>query len=289
VTELDYGGRVVWEYSPGATFGGLTFAGFHHDVTRLENGNTLAMASVIVKNSAISPKDLIDDCLIEIDPTGQIVWAWYTFHHAHEFGFSDAARIQIWNAGGDWAHANAVEVLPHNNLNDERFKPGNVMVSYRNLNAVIVIDKATGAIVWKSNLTIGQHNPTMIPIGLEGAGRILAPTFRTFSRVVEMDPLTNTAPWVYTAAKSGFQDWSFFAPFISGAQRLGGGNTLVTEGTKGRIFEITRSGDIVWEYMSPFAEIRLDTTPPVFSNNVFRAYRLPFYWPFFPAPPDGGV
>lgn len=43
----------------------------------------------------------------------------------------------------------------------------------------------------------------------------------------------------------------FFSAFISGAQRLANGNTLVCEGAKGRVFEVTRDGKIVWDYWSP--------------------------------------
>jgi hypothetical protein len=304
ISELDYNGRIVWEYKAGATIDQFQFGGFHHDLLRLENGNTMTLASVLVDGSSISSKQLIDDCVVEINQAGEIVWAWYTFQHAEQFDFTEAGRIQIWNAGGDWAHANAVAVIPNNDLNDDRFRPGNVIISYRNLNTFIVIDKNTHQIVWKSgpanHLTIGQHNAHMIPQGLEGAGHILAfdnggsggypAVFRDYSRVVEIDPKApRPAAWIYTASKSGFQNWSFFSSFISGAQRLGGGNTLITEGTKGRIFEVTSTGSIVWEYMSPFSEVRSDGGTFVIDNNVYRAYRLPSYWPFFAAPPDGGV
>jgi hypothetical protein len=35
-------------------------------------------------------------------------------------------------------------------------------------------------------------------------------------------------------------------------QRLENGNTLINEGSNGRIFEVTRDHEIVWEYISPF-------------------------------------
>ena len=44
----------------------------------------------------------------------------------------------------------------------------------------------------------------------------------------------------------------FYSPFISSAQRLPNGNTLVTEGSDGRIFEVTRDHELVWEYISPY-------------------------------------
>ena len=301
VTEYDYNGNPVWEYTAGATFDVFPFGGFHHDVTRLDNGNTLVMASALVDVGYISNKKLIDDCLIEIDHSGKIVWAWYTWQHFADFQFSDVAKSQIYGRGGDWAHANSVTVVPANTLFDPRFRQGNLIISYRNLNTIIVVDRATGAIVWQmgpnDSQTIGQHYVHMIPLGLQGAGRLMAfdngasggypPISREFSRVVEIDTWSKTIPWKYSASNTGVQNWTFYSPFISGAQRLQAGNTLITEGTKGRIFEVTSTGAIVWEYMSPFSEERLEDGNTVVDYNVFRAIRLPGLWPWFGAVPGG--
>jgi hypothetical protein len=43
---------------------------------------------------------------------------------------------------------------------------------------------------------------------------------------------------------------NFFSSNISGAERLPGGNTLICSGSTGRIFEVTRSGNIVWEHIN---------------------------------------
>ena len=42
-----------------------------------------------------------------------------------------------------------------------------------------------------------------------------------------------------------------YAPFVSGAERLPNGNTLVTHGTHGTFYEVTLEGEIVWTYISP--------------------------------------
>ncbi len=76
--------------------------------------------------------------------------------------------------------------------------------------------------------------------------------------------------WTYT------EPAHFFSPFISGVQRLASGNTLVCEGVKGRVFEITRAGEIVWDFWSPLGgDIEPSKTggkaPP---NALFRATRI---------------
>lgn len=71
--------------------------------------------------------------------------------------------------------------------------------------------------------------------------------------------------WTYKANPST----DFFAERISGAQRLPDGNTLICNGPAGSFFEVTASGEIVWEYTNPYST----STPG--GNSVFRAVR---YW-----------
>ncbi len=69
--------------------------------------------------------------------------------------------------------------------------------------------------------------------------------------------------------------------FISSAQRLPNGNTLITEGADGRIFEVTSEHEIVWEYISPYYGKGRN------HNMVYRAYRLPYDWiPQLPKPEE---
>jgi len=99
---------------------------------------------------------------------------------------------------------------------------------------------------------------------------------------LELDPISLQIVWQYTPVEAGFViplDASrFYSPFVSSAQRLPNGNTLITEGSDGRIFEVTRAHELVWEYISPYWGKRG-------LNMVYRAYRAPYTWvPQRPAP-----
>ena len=85
--------------------------------------------------------------------------------------------------------------------------------------------------------------------------------------MIEVDPRTDTIVWEY-ADQSLFE---FFSPYISGAQRLANGNTLICEGCHGRIFEITPAREVVWEYMSP--HFFQEPGRAGLNNWVFRAFR----------------
>ena len=212
---------------------------------------------------------------------------------------------------GDWMHMNSVSTLGPNKWfesGDERFHPDNLIWDGRQTNIMAITDKKTGKIVWqigpdytsteslrKLGQVIGQHHVHMIPRGLPGEGNILAfdnggqagygipnpgaPTgnnnaIRGYSRVLEFDPITLEIVWQYTAREAGFQMdmYRFYSHYISAAQRLSNGNTLITEGAGGRLFEVTSNHEIAWEYISPYFGKKKNR------NMVYRAYRLPYSW-----------
>ncbi|MEJ2586544.1 MAG: aryl-sulfate sulfotransferase [Deltaproteobacteria bacterium] len=193
---------------------------------------------------------------------------------------------------------------------DERFHPDNIIWDGRQTNIIAITDKESGRIVWQIGpdydrsqalrelgWIIGQHHAHMIPRGLPGEGNILvfdnggfsgygspnpgAPTghnnaLRDYSRVIEFDPITLKVIWQYSYEEAGFlpkmNNSDFYSPLISSAQRLPNGNTLITEGSSGRIFEVTKGFEIVWEYVSPYYGINKN------ANFVYRAYRVPYDW-----------
>jgi hypothetical protein len=135
-----------------------------------------------------------------------------------------------------------------------------------------MIQRATGKIIWELGgpPLAQQHDPRPLLNGNllifdNGTHRRDHPV--TFSRVLEVDPRTSAIVWQYTD-QSLFE---FFSPYISGAQRLANGNTLICEGCHGRIFEVTREGEVVWEYVS--SHFFSEPGPPGLNNWVFRAFR----------------
>lgn len=196
---------------------------------------------------------------------------------------------------------------------DERFHPDNLIFDARNANILAIISKKTGEIVWqigpdfsktkelrKLGWIIGQHHFHMIPKGLPGEGNLLvfdnggeggygnpnpsAPTgnnnaHRDYSRVLEFDPITLEIIWQYTPLEAGnllFTDASkFYSSYISSAQRLPNGNTLITEGSDGHLIEVTPEHEIVWEYVNPYFK---NIGGNFKMNMVYRAYRTPYEW-----------
>jgi len=186
--------------------------------------------------------------------------------------------------------ASFVGLNRHFDAGDRRFHPDNIIWDSREANIIAITDRNTGNIVWRLGPNydcseaerelgwiIGQHHAHIVPRNLPGEGNLLlfdnggwagygkpnpmSPTGRQnarrdYSRVLEIDPISLQIVWQYTPAEAGFViplDASrFYSPFVSSAQRLPNGNTLITEGSDGRIFEVTRDHQLVWEYISPY-------------------------------------
>ncbi len=152
----------------------------------------------------------------------------------------------------------------------------------------------------KLGCIIGQHHLHMIPERLPGAGNLLifdnggtagydAPNAmspdgvsavrRDYSHVLEFEPVTFDIVWEYTPVEAGFMPFSdgskFYSSYISSAQRLENGNALITEGSDGRIIEVTPNHEIVWEFINPYTK---EFAPGFSTNMVYRAYRIPYSW-----------
>jgi uncharacterized protein (UPF0248 family) len=152
---------------------------------------------------------------------------------------------------------------------------GDILASYRPTSTVIRISRKTGKILWKLGppTVAGQHAPTLLENGNilifdNGVHRLDDSV--PFSRAIEINPATNEIVWKYQDQPT----WNFFSPRMGNAQRLPNGNTLITESSFGRFFEVTKEGEIVWEYVTPFFGKPFFGGPPTSeSNQVFRALR----------------
>lgn len=227
--------------------------------------------------------------------------------------FRDPNMRSAGGGMGDWLHINSMSKIGPNKWfdnGDERFNPENIIWDSRESNIIAITSRETGKIVWKIGpdysteelkhigWIIGQHHAHIIPKGLPGEGNVLVfdnggwagygypnagsqygvkSALRDHSRILEINPVTLEIEWQYTAEDSGYgfpyDSSRFYSPYISSAQRLPNGNTLIDEGSDGRIFEVTRDHEIVWEYISPYRSLE-----PKINNMVYRAYRVPYEW-----------
>ena len=138
-----------------------------------------------------------------------------------------------------------------------------------------------------------QHDAQWIEPGLPRAGNLLV--FNNgngrpggnYSTVDEITPPVDgfgnyslVPGQAYGPADLTWTVFVLYSSFISGAQRLPNGNTLIDSGAQGTFFEITPDGENVWRYVNPInAAGALWQGATRSGNAVFRATR---YAPDYP-------
>ena len=140
-----------------------------------------------------------------------------------------------------------------------------------------------------------QHDSRWIPEGFPGSGNILVFNNNEFlpdgvrTAVYEIVPPIDNDGYILNDESRFGPDapvWTYSAPdsfqasFLSGAHRLANGNTFITSGPRGRFFEVSVAGEVVWEYWSPYSgEVVMpggDRPQPVGPAvySVFRATKI---------------
>jgi len=253
--EVDLHGKVVWEHRDPYQ---------HHDARRTPSGGAVYLTvDRVPEDIAARVKGGIPgsgqegmwaDVVVEVDAAGNRVWEW----HACENLDAETDILPSNVSRHEWSHGNTVVPLGEDQ----------VMVSFRHTSTVGIIDKGSGRFVWKlgDDVLSGQHDPSMLSNGnvlVFDNGPFRRDGF-PYSRVVEIDPNTNDIVWEYQDRPR----YNFFSPHISGARRLANGNTLITEGAFGRIFQVTPAKEVVWEYINPHFH---EGSDGALSNAVFRS------------------
>jgi len=237
MARLDKNSKVVW----------FSDEPVHHDFF-VDDENDLIYAlsrreRMYPRFSSIRP--IIEDLIVVLDSEGNVLRRLSLVEALEDSDYFGLFANVPDDA--DVFHSNSLELLRIPAEEDSRpFKDGDLLISIRHLDAVVAVDLELGKVVWAlTGLWRWQHDPTKL-----GNGNVLVFDNRrdsTYSRVLEVDPLTQEIDWMYR----GTPENGFFSATNGAAQRLEGGNTLITESDAGRAFEVTPEGEIVWEFINP--------------------------------------
>jgi len=168
-------------------------------------------------------------------------------------------------------HTNTITFLDH--AIPGICKNGDLLIALRDLNMIAIIDPETEKLLWHwgKGVLDRPHHPTLLP-----NGNILIfdnGMKRKYSRIIEINPHTFEIIWEYHSAPLH----KFFSATRGASQRLPNGNTLITESDRGRVFEVTRSGNIVWEFYNPAVDEKTNKR-----RSIYRMIRIinPEDYPF---------
>jgi hypothetical protein len=228
---LDWDSNIKW----------MNNESFHHDIEITNEGNIF---SIILKKINTSRGKIASDYIVFLSPEGKIKKEISVYELVKDNKIVKK-KLQSENFH-DLLHTNSIKIIDKNIF--PIAKKGDLLITIRNINLIIIVDIENEKIIWEW----GQNNLDMPHDSrLLDNGNILIfdnGWHRGYSRIIELNPITKEIVWEYT----GDPKESFFTKERGGNQRLPNGNTLITESEKGRVFEVTKKGKIVWEWFNPF-------------------------------------
>jgi hypothetical protein len=270
---MDWDSKIVWKKDITA----------HHDVAIAENGDIFSLALRVVRDDRIRSDETITDNKIVIlngegEIKGEISFAEVV---ARNQKLLSAARNKnrllqrhmYYKKALNIFHANTIEIIRRDVTIDSQrvFKKGNILFCLRNLDTIGVLDIEKQEILWDwgPGRLDCPHNPSLLD-----NGNVLVfdnGAFRKYSRVIEINPLHGTIEWEYRGTPVD----PFFTRTMGFAQRLPNQNTLISEGDRGRVFEVTPDGKIVWEFYNPELRARTKKGKRKQRGTIYRMIRYP--------------
>lgn len=268
IFEHDWNGKVIWKYrAPGF---------IHHDFEILDDNGLMFWYGTGLDNESIDEyvdsscldTPIRDDILLEINKNDEIKWEWHSHKNITDNLKAvqcDSSREKIERAEDfsgdkfkkrhlyDWMHPNSINIFKENKWfsgtwyrrSKPIFKPGNILITARHLNKIMIIDKDTKKIVWTyggDDLALEHpHEAEMIPKGFPGAGNILIfdnGDKRGYSRILEINPATKRVVWRF--GKKGL----FFSRTAGSYQRLKNGDTFISADQTGHMLIVNKKNKL---------------------------------------------
>ncbi len=232
----------------------------HHSVERDENGNYW-VSGVVVRTRPIPglpnhPPPIPDYSAFEVSQDGKVMREINVFDLLKRNGFQGALYLRSnqdnpTTVDGDMLHLNQVEVFP-STMAEGAFKHGDVLISLRNINSIVVFDPHT--LVIRTVIfgrTVRQHDVHFVDgwtVSALDNNNVDATgdTSELSSRIVTMSVRGGRTNVLF----EGTADHPFFTHALGKQQWLDNGDILVTEAGAGRALEVAPDRQIVWEYFN---------------------------------------
>ena len=228
----------------------------HHSIDLDEQGNFWVPGQTNHKQALPQYPNYVapfkDDILLKLSDKGEVLQQISIMSLLKDNGYRglmylSTIKSRDTRVSGDIYHLNDIEIFP-SSLAEGVFKHGDLMVSLRNINTVLVLNPDTLNIHF---LTTGkfvrQHDPDFIDgntISVYDNNHIAGSGQYNNSKIVKISALDNSL----TDYFSGSQALPFYSSIMGKHQWLKNGNLLVAESMNGRVLEISPQKELVWEY-----------------------------------------
>jgi hypothetical protein len=237
------------------------------------------------ENSSLYPNykaPFVEPTIVKVSPEGELLLEQSVMALLAENGLNGLLYLQGKNSfttetSADTLHLNDVETFDFDTPAGA-FSEGDIMISLRNINTVLVFDSD-----WKlkhrwSSDFVRQHDPDFIDadsISLYDNNFIGESAADQGSRIL----IKNLVNGEQSTWFRGTPDSSFFSFIMGKHQWLDNGNVLIAETTSSRAFELTPDREIVWEYYHRNEEGKPDLLeeaqrlPSSFTSEFFEQRR----------------
>ncbi len=266
--KLDQCSEVMWALSDDT----------HHSLTRAEQGGYWILGRHVWPSSespdrfppfshARNGADILEDTIMRVSETGEVLE-----EVSIPVLMRDSGLMPLMTATGDnFTSGGRAELVHANKLTEltadladayPPFEAGDLAISMRELNLVMVLDGETRAVKWHHvGPWLRQHDPEFRPDGhisifnnnvfrdsyTNGQTNLEMP-FDT--NIILIDPMTDETEVIF-GQKPGQEMLSV----IRGQHELlPDDGMIITEFDAGRVLEVNASGEIVWEYVNYYDE-----------------------------------
>ena len=244
-------GDIVWRKKNGA----------HHSIDVDDDGFIWApRGGKIYDDRRLADKPVKIDRIAKIDPaTGDEIESFELAKILLDAGLEGIIKSNRLRPE-DAFHLNDVEILKKSMAAAfPMFAAGDIMLSGRNTNEIIVLDGKTHDVKWwRVGPMHGQHDPDFQSNGeitlLDNRTAEIASKKNHFmggangSRIIAINP----ANYGYRELYASDDRNKFYSAYRGKHQMLDNGNILVTESEAGRAFETTPDGEIAWMVVSKY-------------------------------------
>ena len=264
LVKLDRCGEIVW------TVPRMT----HHSVERAEDGGYWVPGRQLVEAGTASPfppfePPFYEDTLLKVSADGVVEAEISVPQILYDNGLEAllTSSGEDFEAGMSWdheiVHLNKIDELPSTIAGDfPQFEAGDLALSLRQLNMLLVVDPDDGKVKWwRIGPWLRQHDPEF-----QAGGRIVLFNNNNYraaygenpDRGIGMPPRGSTILSIEPGKDSyrvlyGARAGEDLLTVIRGkVQMTDAGGLMVTEFEGGRVFETDAAGNITWEYVNRY-------------------------------------
>lgn len=249
LVKLDKNSEVIWKFSDHV----------HHDLTITDDGSIWTITHEFRDLSSVpmprmpdkfQNRRILEDYVVKLSPQGEELKRIRLTEPVLNSSLGE--KVGRWHHGEKWdfLHTNNVEPIPADFARHHDFaEPGQLLLSFREIHTIALLDVETEEITWyMREFWRKQHDPDPMSNGNilifdnqghRGPGGA--------SRVSEFDPQTGEIVWSY----DGTAEDEFYTKWGGKQTPLPNGNVLISENRGGRLLEVDRNKNVVWEFFLP--------------------------------------